>query len=91
MVAALLGALPAIMAAKDAPVPAETVRSVDLKRDRFLLEFVLSVFPAHAAVVSDLDRLLAALHPFRHDGLEMGPGADGLHEHAATCGTWLLP
>jgi hypothetical protein len=74
----LLGALPAIMAAQDTPVPAETVRGVDLKRDRLLLELVLSEFPAHAAVISDLDRLLAAFHPFRHDGLDIGPGADRL-------------
>jgi hypothetical protein len=80
VVPALFGALPAIMAAQDPPGPAEAIRGVDLERDGFLFEFLLRELAAHAAVVSDLDRLVATLHPFRHHGLDMGPGADRLHE-----------
>ena len=71
VVPALLGALPAIVAAHHAPGPAEAVCGVDLERGGFLLELLLRELAAHAAVIGDLDRLLAALHPFRHHGLDI--------------------
>jgi hypothetical protein len=70
------------MAAQDPPVSAGAIGGMDMRGDRLLFELLLREFTAHAAVVGDLDRLLAALHPFRNHGLDMGPGADRFHEHA---------
>ena len=82
VVPALLGALPAIVTAHDAPGAAEPVHRGGLEGRGLFLEFLLREFATHAAIVGDLDRLLAAFYPFRHHGLDIGPGADRLHEHA---------
>ena len=82
MVAALLGTFPAVLAAKDTPRFAGAVAGGQLETLGLFLEFLLRELAAHAAVIGDLDRLVATLDPFRNHGLDIGPGADGLHEHA---------
>ena len=82
MVPALLGALPAIGAAQNAPGTADAIRGIGLQRGRLPLALLLRELASHAAIIGDLDRLLSAHHPFRHDGLDIGPGADWLYEHA---------
>ena len=66
VVAALLGVLPAIVATQDAPDAAEAVRGVGLERGGLFLELLLRELATHAAIVRDLDRFLAALHPCWH-------------------------
>src|SRR6185295_7905818 len=82
MVPALLGALPAIVTAHDAPSAAEAVHRGSLEGRGLFLQLLLRELAAHAAIVGNLARLLAAFYPFRHHRLDIGPGADRLDENA---------
>src|SRR5581483_12411121 len=82
MMPAVIGALPAIMPAYDTPRPRAVCGIRGERGRRLFLELLLGELASHAAVIDDLDRLVAALDPFRHHRLDVGPGADRLDEHA---------